>query len=186
MPPGPSACSAIQSSAAPIDEPVTTIPTSDQTAEMELGHAAYEERRRVFIEEELPLLDSRISETLTRTHPTGKLTVGLVLAELRTVPDMEASWEASGCRPGAPITCEFRYLMGSPRPADLPSEMGLGGRRLLPDRQLTPACWGGAGNELARDEPSSSASGLSGEVGLAEGSGSCRLGDGLVDLVEVD
>jgi hypothetical protein len=67
-PPGPSACSAIQSSAEPIDEPVITIPKSDQTAEMELGHAAYEERRRVFIEE-----SCRCSSDFVLLSPIGGL-----------------------------------------------------------------------------------------------------------------
>lgn len=84
------------SSPEPIGEPVTTIPTPDQIAEMEREQAAYEESRRVFIEEELPLLDARIAETLKRTHPTGELTVGLVFAEPLTVPDIEAITEELG------------------------------------------------------------------------------------------
>jgi hypothetical protein len=69
--------------AEPIGGPVTTIPTPDQIAEEE-------RERRVFLEEELPLLDARIAETLLRTHPTDELTVGLVLADPLTVPVMEA------------------------------------------------------------------------------------------------
>ena len=75
VPPGPSACSAIQSTAEPIDEPVTPIPTSDQTAEMELGHAASEERRRVYGRGAAAARCLNLRD-LTRTHPTGEPTVG--------------------------------------------------------------------------------------------------------------
>lgn len=84
------------SSAGPIGVPETTIPTPDQIAEMEREQAAFAERRRVFMEEELPLLDARIAETLRRTHPTGELKVGLVFAEPLTLPDMEALSEGLG------------------------------------------------------------------------------------------
>jgi hypothetical protein len=77
------------SSPEPIGAPVTTHPTPDQIAEEEL-------ERRVFLEEELPLLDARIAETLLRTHPTDELTVGLVFAEPLTLPDMEAFIEDLG------------------------------------------------------------------------------------------
>lgn len=72
------------------DEPVTTIPTPEQIAAMERQQAAEEAAHRLFVEEELPRLDERIAATLARTHPTGEVTVGLVLSEPMTVPDMEA------------------------------------------------------------------------------------------------
>ena len=84
------------STAEPPGVPETTIPTPDQVADIAREQAAFQERRRVFLEEELPLLDARIAETLRRTHPTGEVTVGLVFAVPLTLPDMEALSERLG------------------------------------------------------------------------------------------
>jgi hypothetical protein len=73
----------------PTGAPVTTNPTPAQIDEEE-------RERRIFIEEELPLLDARIAEVIGRTHPTDLLTIGLVLSEPLTVPDMEAFIERLG------------------------------------------------------------------------------------------
>ena len=72
------------------DVPVTTIPTPELIAAMERQQPADEAAHRLFVEEELPRLDKRITATLARTHPTGEVTVGLVFREPMTVPDMEA------------------------------------------------------------------------------------------------
>ena len=63
---------------------------------MEREQAAYEESRRVFVEEELPLLDTRIVETLQLTHPTGEVTVGVVFVDPLAVPDIKAFIEELG------------------------------------------------------------------------------------------
>jgi hypothetical protein len=109
----------------PIGGPVTTTPTPDQIADVD-------RERRVFIEEELPLLDARIAEILLRTHPTDELSAGLVFAEPLTVPDMEAVIEGLGgiwvsawridyvCGPGLagqPQPSRFAYRDGVERAA---------------------------------------------------------------------
>jgi hypothetical protein len=105
----------------PIGAPVTTIPTPDQIADAEREIADAERERRIFIEEELPLLDARIAEFIGRSHPNDQLTVGLVLAEPMTVPDMEAFTEELG---GVWVSawrtdyvCGAGLLAGQPQPS---------------------------------------------------------------------
>ena len=72
-----------------IGGPETTNPIPGQIVDAERD-------RRIFIEEELPVLDARITEVIGRTHPTDQVTVGLVFGEPLSVPDMETFIEDVG------------------------------------------------------------------------------------------
>ncbi len=75
----------------PLFDQCGPIPNPNNTATTipPLGPTPADARWRFFIEEELPMLDAHIVEVLAAAAPPGEVTVGIVLAQPMTVPDME-------------------------------------------------------------------------------------------------